>query len=107
MIALCFALKKLYREGTILEWPLRDLVAAVSVGFVNGKPVLDLNYEKDKDAETDFNFVMTGRGKFVEIQGTAEKVPFSDRDFTTMSSLAKGGIRTIIQKQKQAIGKIP
>jgi len=73
MIALTIALKKLYKEGTISEWPLRDIVAAVSVGIVDGKAVLDLDYEKDKDADTDFNFVMTSRGKFVEIQAQRKK----------------------------------
>jgi ribonuclease PH len=107
MIALVMALKKLHKEGLLTAWPLKDIVGAVSVGFVNGKPVLDLDYEKDKNAETDCNFVMTASGKFVEIQGTAEQVPFSEQEFKQLTALAKAGIREIINHQKKAIGGLP
>lgn len=107
MIALTFALKKLYKEGSITEWPLRDIVSAVSVGIINGKIILDLDYEKDKDADTDANFVMTGKGKIVEIQGTAEKEPFSQKEFIQLLKTAEQGIKQIIQFQKKAIGKMP
>ncbi len=107
MIALAMALKKLYKSGAIAEWPLKDLVAAVSVGFVEGKPVLDLCYEEDHVAQSDMNFVMTSKGKFVEIQGTAETTPFSEKEFYKLMNLAKNGIRSIIQIQKKALGSLP
>jgi ribonuclease PH len=107
MIAMALALKKLYKEGVLLEWPLKAIVGAVSVGVIEGKVLLDLDYEKDKDADTDCNFVITDKGQFVEIQGTAEKTPFSEKEFIQLVTLAKSGIKEIIKLQKTAIGKIP
>ena len=107
MIALAEALKKLRRDGTLPEWPLKDVVGAVSVGMVKGRPILDLNYENDHIAETDFNFVMTGSGRFVEIQGTAEKIPFTGKESQALKALAVAGIRKIILQQKKAIGRMP
>ena len=107
MIALALALKKLRKEGSLQQWPLRQLVSAVSVGIVKGKPVLDLDYEHDSQADTDFNFVMTSNGKFVEMQGTAEKEPFSDKDFETMKNLSRRGCKQILEVQKRAIGTLP
>jgi len=107
MVALALALKKCRREGMIQEWPLKEIVGAVSVGIVDGQPILDLDYEKDHKADCDFNFVMTSRGRFVEIQGTAEHEPFSEKEFQTLLKLAKTGIRSILKKTRKAIGRLP
>jgi ribonuclease PH len=85
--------------------PLRDFVAAVSVGIVNGVPVLDLDYEEDSSGDTDMNIVMTGAGHFVEVQGTAEGVPFTRAQMSTLIDLASGGIAELIRLQRQALGQ--
>ena len=82
---------------------LRDSVAAVSCGIYRGTPVLDLDYLEDVEAHTDANFVMTGSGKFVEIQGTAEQVPFSRDELNSLMALAEGGIGDLTQMQKEAL----
>ncbi|WP_181700461.1 ribonuclease PH [Chthonobacter albigriseus] len=82
---------------------LKDHVAAVSCGIHGGKPVLDLDYAEDSTAETDANFVITGKGGIVEIQGTAEGTPFTEEEFAALLALAKGGIETLVALQKQAI----
>ena len=102
-VALNDAFEKLLAEGKIEENPLKEWVAAISVGIVDGEPVLDLSYEQDSVAEVDMNVVMTESGKFVEIQGTAEEKPFSDEQLKTMLRLAKQGIKQLIKKQKQSI----
>lgn len=107
MIALALALKKLFQQKIVQNWPLKNLVGAVSVGIVQGKPQLDIDFKQDQKADSDFNFVMTERGKFVEIQGTAEHSPFSQEELSKLCNLAKGGIREILKCQKKAIGKIP
>lgn len=81
---------------------LRDEVAAISVGIVKGQPLLDLNYVEDSGAEVDMNVVMTGSGEFVEVQGTAEKTPFSRAHLDTLLGLAEGGIRRLVDLQRQA-----
>ncbi len=86
--------------GKIAEWPLSDYVAAISVGIVDENPVLDLNYAEDSRAEVDMNVVMTGSEKIIEIQGTAEKIPFSREQMNELMDLAGQGIKTIIQEQK-------
>ena len=106
MIALALALKRLKRDGALAGSPLKGLVAAVSVGVFKGRPVLDLDYEKDSEADSDINVVMTDKGGFVEIQGTAEKEPFSEKEFSALLRLARGGIRQIIRIQKKAIGPL-
>lgn len=83
---------------------LRDHVAAISVGIYRGRPVLDLDYAEDSEAETDANFVMTGAGGIVEIQGTAEGKPFQEEELSAMLALAKSGIADLIALQKAAIG---
>jgi ribonuclease PH len=83
--------------------PLRDQVAAVSCGICNGTAVLDLDYAEDSGAETDANFVMTGTGRIVEIQGTAEKVPFTEEQFLGLLALAKKGVAKLIDLQKLAV----
>jgi ribonuclease PH len=91
-------------RGLVSEEPLKDFVGAVSVGIVGGAAVLDLDYEEDADCDTDMNVVMTGGGGFVEVQGTAEGVPYSRGDMEAMLALAEGGIRSLIAAQRQALG---
>ena len=83
---------------------LRDNVAAVSCGIFNGTPVLDLDYAEDSEAETDANFVMTGDGRIVEVQGTAEKTPFTQDEFLALMALAKKGVGRLVELQKIAVG---
>jgi len=83
--------------------PLRDNVAAVSCGICNGTAVLDLDYAEDSDAETDANFVMTGAGRIVEVQGTAEKIPFSEEQLLALLALAKKGVAKLVDLQKLAV----
>ena len=83
---------------------LKDHVAAISCGIYASTPVLDLDYLEDSDADTDANFVMTGKGGIVEIQGTAEGEPFSDEEFQQLMGLARGGITRLVDLQKMAIG---
>jgi ribonuclease PH len=82
---------------------LKDHVAGVSCGIYKGTPVLDLDYAEDSDAETDANFVLTGAGGIVEVQGTAEKAPFSEQDLTNLLALARKGIARLIELQKLAV----
>ncbi len=83
---------------------LRDNVAAISCGIYNGTPVLDLDYAEDSEADTDANFVMTGDGRIVEVQGTAEKTPFSQDEFLALMALARKGVSRLVELQKIAIG---
>jgi ribonuclease PH len=105
-IALVDALRGLYRSGRILEWPVKDYLLAVSVGISGGKLVLDLDYKNDSKAEVDMNVVMTGAGRFVEIQGTAEGKTFSHRDLGRMLEAARRGGRQILAKQKKLLGSL-
>jgi ribonuclease PH len=102
-IALYDAIKKLQRRGVVGEFLITDFVAAVSVGIVKNTPVLDLNYEEDYDADVDMNVVMTGDGRFVEVQGTAEKEPFNKRQMDKLLVLAKKGIMELIEIQKKVL----
>ena len=102
-VALHLALAKLAREETIKTMPLLDSVAAISCGIYKGEAVLDLDYAEDSDAETDANFVLTGKGKLIEIQATAEQDPFEEAQLIEMLSLAKEGIKALSQKQLVAI----
>jgi ribonuclease PH len=86
-------------------YPLRDSVAAISVGIVDGKPTLDLDYEQDFAADVDMNVVMTGSGRFVEIQGTGEEATFSDRDLSSLLKLARKGITELVAIQQKCLGK--
>jgi ribonuclease PH len=83
--------------------PIRDHVAAISCGICGGTPVLDLDYAEDSAAETDANFVMTGAGKMVEVQGTAEKTPFSEEELLSLLALARKGVGRLIDLQKLAV----
>jgi len=87
------------------RFPLRDSVAAVSVGIVGGTPMLDLNYEQDVAAAVDMNVVMTGGGRFIEVQGTGEEATFSDEELQTLLRLARGGIAGLTEIQRQTMGK--
>lgn len=98
------AVSVMREKGQLVGDPVRDFVAAVSVGVVDGVPVLDLDYPEDSACDTDINVVMTGSGGFVEVQGTAEGTPFSRAEMDAMLGLADQGIRTLISLQKQALG---
>lgn len=100
-IALAMALLKIEKEGLIPSIPLRDYVAAISVGVSKGQLVLDLNYVEDSSAEMDMNIVMLGNGKFVEIQGTAEGNPFTKKQMDGLTQLAEKGIRELVSIQKK------
>ncbi len=105
-VALALAIERLREEKQIGQGAviLKDYMAAVSVGIVEGLPVLDLNYIEDSCAETDMNVVMTGKGRMVEIQGTAEKDPFTEEQFQAMLRLAKKGSGEIAAIQKAVLG---
>ena len=103
-VALHDAIDHLISKKLISESPLKDSVAAISVGVYKGMPVLDLDYIEDSDCDTDMNVVMTGKGGFVEIQGTAEGEPFSTNEMNAMLVLASQGINELVAKQKQALG---
>ncbi len=105
-IALAEALSKLKQNGLLTDIPVRDFVAATSAGILNGEPILDLTYEEDSKAEVDMNVVMTGKGKFIEVQGTAERVPFEKKDMDRLLALAKKGISRIVKIQKSCIGDL-
>lgn len=102
-VALHQAIRKLQKDGVMKTSPLTGSVAAVSCGIVKGLPVLDLEYVEDNGAEVDANFVITGDGKLVEIQGTAEEKPFSEEEFQQLLKLAKKGISELSLLQKKAL----
>jgi len=104
-IALVEALQHIKAQGTIDQVPVTDYLAAISVGIVDGKPVLDLCYNEDSAAEVDLNLVMTGTGKIVEVQGTAEGEPFSKAEMNKLIALGEKGIKALIKKQKEILGK--
>ncbi len=103
-VALVDLFKHMREQGLIQNIPVRDFVSAVSVGIVQDQVLLDLEYEEDSQADVDMNFVMTGAGLFIEVQGTAEQVPFSKDQLDSMTDLAKTGIDSIIACQKKIIG---
>lgn len=105
-VALCLALKKLKKQKLIKEIPIKDFVAAVSVGIFEGKIILDLDYSEDSKAEVDMNIIKTGAGKFVEVQGTAESDPFDEIQMKGMMDFANKGIQELVAIQKKAIGAI-
>ena len=106
-IALSDALTLIQKKGMIKKIPIKDYLAAVSVGRINGEVYLDLDYSEDSIAQTDMNVVMTGKEQFVEIQGTAEKGSFSSEDLDQFLIYAKKGILELIQYQKELIGHFP
>jgi len=105
LVAVKLAVKRAIKQGIIKGDPIRENIAAVSVGILNGIPLLDLCYEEDSKAEVDMNFVMTEGGEFVEIQGTAERDPFSKQDLVKLLTLAEGGIKKLVKIQKEVLGK--
>jgi ribonuclease PH len=102
-VAMAVAFNQLIRYGAIKRSPLRDYVAATSVGIVRGAPMLDLCYEEDSQADVDMNVVMTGEGKFVEVQATAEHNAFDDAQMGELVVLARAGIARLIEIQKAAV----
>lgn len=102
-VALHLALSKLVKDKALKELPLSDSVAAISCGIYKGDCVLDLDYLEDSDAQTDANFVLTGKGRLIEIQATAEQDPFEESQLMDMLSLAKEGVQILAQKQLAAI----
>jgi ribonuclease PH len=102
-VSLCEAIRSWQKRGIIAQEPIKDSVAAVSIGIVDGKILLDLCYEEDSKADVDMNFVMTGSGKFVEIQGTAESALFTKKQMDKMSEIAQQGIKELLKAQKQAL----
>src|SRR5713101_6793758 len=105
-VALGLALEKLVDAGTLTSVPLKDFVAAVSVGIVDREPLLDLNYEEDSRADVDMNLVMTAGNKIVELQATAEHQVFDDAQLAKMMSLARQGIQSLIAKQQALLGAL-
>jgi ribonuclease PH len=105
-VALVDLFRNLKQKGIVNKVPVGDYVSAISVGVVDGRLNLDLEYEEDSKAEVDMNFIMTGNGLFIEIQGTAEEVPFSRDLFDKMTNLAIHGIMEITKKQVEILGKL-
>lgn len=105
-IALCYALNKLKKEGQISKIPIRDFVAATSVGILGGNILLDLAYEEDSKADVDMNIIMTSAGEFIEIQGTAERKTFGKDKMDKMLELAKKGILELIDIQRSYLKDI-
>ncbi len=104
-VALTDTINSLLESGALTQTPILEEVAATSVGIVDGKELLDLCYEEDSTAEVDMNIVMTGKGKFIEVQGTAEGVPYSKEDMDKLIALATGGISELIGHQNTALAK--
>ena len=104
-VALAMAIDWLQRGGALATDPLRTQVAAISVGISDSEALLDLDYTEDSQAEADFNVVQLGTGQLVEVQGTAERAPYSRRDLDRVLSLAETGIRDLLEIQREAIGE--
>src|SRR6476660_770157 len=105
-VALALALEKMRERDMIKTIPLADYVAAISVGIVDGESLLDLAYEDDSRAEVDMNIVKTGDGRFIEVQGTAEAIPFGRDALTALLDLADHGIRQLVEKQRAIVGHL-
>jgi ribonuclease PH len=105
-LALRMALDKLVKQKLLATIPLKEWVSAVSVGLVEGEPLLDLDYKEDFSASVDMNFVVTESGRFVEIQGTAESEPFTSAQFEELRTLGLEGCTRLIRLQKQALGEL-
>jgi ribonuclease PH len=103
-IALRDCIEWMKKRSMVTKNPLKDHVAAISCGIFKGEPVLDLDYAEDSEADTDMNFVMTGASGIVEIQGTAEKTPFSDAELAALIALGRKGVARLIELQKLAVG---
>jgi len=105
-VALALALEKMRERDMIRTIPLSDYVAATSVGIVDGEPLLDLAYDDDSRADVDMNIVKTGDGRFIEVQGTAEAIPFGREALNTLLDLADHGIRQLVDKQRAIVGHL-
>jgi ribonuclease PH len=105
-VALAMALQRMTDSKTLPRLPLRDSIAAVSVGIIDATPTLDLNYEEDSRAEVDMNVAMTGAGRYVELQATAEQRAFSDEQWQAMLKLARSGIQQLMRAQSEALAKL-
>ena len=105
-VALVTALGRLYVDGNLNSWPINSFVAAVSVGMIGGTAMLDLNYGEDSKAGVDMNVVATDKGRFIELQGTAEGATFSDEEMASMMALAKSGIAQLVEKQREILGPL-
>ena len=104
-LAMALAVHKLSGSVTFAKYPLNDYLASISVGVLQERILLDLNYEEDSSAKVDMNVVMTGAGAFVEVQGTGEEAPFSRTELDNMLGLAEAGIRKLIDWQKSTLGE--
>src|SRR3954447_783467 len=104
-VAMAMAFRQLREYGVLKHNPLREYIAATSVGLVGGVPMLDLCYEEDSQADVDMNVVMTGAGKFVEVQATAEHTPFDDGQMAELTELARAGITQLVRMQREIIGR--
>lgn len=105
-VAMVFAINKIVQERKLAQFPVTDYLAAISVGVVGDKALLDLNYEEDSKAKVDMNVVMTGAGAFVELQGTGEDRPFTRQELDQLLSLGEKGIYELIAAQKEVLGEI-
>ena len=105
-VALVDLFKKMREDNLIKDIPVRDFLSAVSVGIIDNQILLDLEYEEDSRADVDMNFVMTGSRLFIEVQGTAERVPFNKEKMNSMTEMAENGIRQIIERQKEIVGDL-
>jgi ribonuclease PH len=105
-VALVDLFKRLRQDGVIKEIPVSDFLSAISVGIVDNQILIDLEYEEDSRAEVDMNFVMTGSGLFIEVQGTAERDPFTKEQLDLMTELAASGIQKIIERQREIVGDL-
>lgn len=103
-VAMAFAIDKIAKDRNLPKYPIADFLGSVSVGIVNGEACLDLNYEEDSKAKVDMNVVMTGEGKFVEVQGTGEEAPFSRSELDELLALAESGIHSMINEQIAVLG---
>jgi ribonuclease PH len=102
-VAMAIAIRQLVKYGTIKRMPVKDYVAATSVGIVGGTPMLDLAYDEDSQADVDMNVVMTGSGRFIELQATAEHKSFDDGQMASLIALARVGIAQLLELQKKAV----
>jgi ribonuclease PH len=105
-VAMVTALSRLYVDGNMQSWPIVDFLAAISVGILGGMPILDLNYAEDSKAGVDMNVVATEKGRFVELQGTAEGATFSEEEMQAMIALAKSGIGQLVAKQREVLAPV-
>lgn len=105
-VAMAIAIHEIAEKHKLAKFPITDFLASVSVGIINEVPMLDLNYEEDSKAKVDMNVVMTGNGKFVEVQGTGEEAPFSREEFNQLLALGELGILELVELQKAALGTV-